>query len=118
MTIKSIPHFHGWTEFTPVIPAMYWDVYSGEERAKALCREYSKLVAYVSAIAETVNSTAAVVNRLETELPALVAETIKTEPEIQQAIQTAVADYIQTLTKGTTYADINQYGFLHDMEQI
>lgn len=116
--IKPLPHYHGWTDFTPVIPALYWDVYSPEERIKALCREYSKLVAYVSAIANTVNETAAVVNRMETELPDLVSETVKTDPEIQQAIRDAVTDYIQTLTKGTTYANINEYGFLHDMEQI
>lgn len=114
--INPLPPYHGWAEFTPVIPAMYWDVYSPEERIKALCREYAKLAAYLGAVAETVNQTAATVNKLEAELPALVAETIKTDPEITETIQVAVADYIQTLTKGVTYNDIKTYGFLHDME--
>lgn len=118
MYIKPIPSFAGFTEFTPTLPNLYWDVYSQEERIKALCMEYCKLVAYVTAIADTVNATAAVVNRMENELPELVAETIKTDPQITEAIRQGVAEYIQSLTKGTTYADINNYGFLHDLEQI
>lgn len=50
-----IPSYWGWTSYTPVIPKLYWDVYSQEERIKRLCLEYDKLTHYVSYIAETVN---------------------------------------------------------------
>lgn len=51
----TIPSYWGWTAYTPVIPKLYWDVYSQEERIKRLCKEYDKLTHYSSMIAETVN---------------------------------------------------------------
>lgn len=53
-----IPSYWGWTSYTPVIPKLYWDVYSQEERIKRLCREYDKLTHYASMIAESVNELA------------------------------------------------------------
>ena len=44
----NIPPFWGWTRYTPVIPKMYWDVYSQEERIKRLCRDHDKLAHYAS----------------------------------------------------------------------
>lgn len=56
-TIDStmIPSFFGWTEYTPVIPKLYWDIYSQEERIKRLCKQYDKLCHYASMLAEQVN---------------------------------------------------------------
>lgn len=51
----GLPSFWGWTEYTPVIPKLYYDVYSQEERIKRLCIEYDKLAKYTSLIASTVN---------------------------------------------------------------
>lgn len=116
--IRPLPPFCGFTDFTPTVPALYWDVYSSEQRIKSLCMEYAKLVAYVSAMADTLNTTVGVVNKMESELPELVANTVKTDAEIQQLIKDSVTEYIQTLTKGTTYADIATYGFLHDTESV
>lgn len=48
----NIPPFWGWTRYTPVIPKMYWDVYSQEERIKRLCRDHDKLAHYASYLAE------------------------------------------------------------------
>ena len=50
-----IPSYWGWTQYTPVIPKLYWDVYSQEERIKRLCKEYDKLTHYASMIAKAVN---------------------------------------------------------------
>lgn len=51
----TIPPYWGWTSYTPVIPKLYWDVYSQEERIKRLCMEYDKLTHYASTIADGVN---------------------------------------------------------------
>lgn len=51
-----IPSYWGWTQYTPVIPKLYWDVYSQEERIKRLCMEYDKLTHYASMIADEVNA--------------------------------------------------------------
>lgn len=50
-----LPPFWAWTAYTPVIPELYWNVYSQEERIKRLCLEYDKLVHYASTIAGRVN---------------------------------------------------------------
>lgn len=55
LAAQVIPPYWGWTAYTPVIPKLYWDVYSQEERIKRLCMEYDKLTHYASTIAEAVN---------------------------------------------------------------
>lgn len=55
LAAQLIPPYWGWTSYTPVIPKLYWDVYSQEERIKRLCLEYDKLTHYASLIAESVN---------------------------------------------------------------
>lgn len=50
----SVVPFYGWTEYTPVIPKMYWDVYSQEERIKLLLKDHDKLVHYASYLAEQI----------------------------------------------------------------
>lgn len=44
----TFPHWHNFTEFTPVIPALYWDVESEEQRTKALCKQLCKLINYAA----------------------------------------------------------------------
>lgn len=56
--LGGLPPYWGWTAYTPVIPKLYWDVYSQEERIKRLCMEYDKLTHYASTIAEQVNELA------------------------------------------------------------
>lgn len=71
MIINEIPPFWGWTSYTPVIPKLYWDVYSQEERIKRLCKEYDKLAHYSSEIASTVND---IDSTVKTELADTIAE--------------------------------------------
>ena len=49
------PFYGGWTQYTPVIPKFYWDVYSAEQRMKQLCMNFDKLEHYVEYMAETFN---------------------------------------------------------------
>lgn len=51
----NFPIYSGWTQYTPVIPKLYWDVYSAEQRMKNLCCEYDKMVHYLDFLAETLN---------------------------------------------------------------
>lgn len=57
MVYTRLPMYLMFTEFTPTVPKLYWDVYSQEERIKKLCCELTKLVAYSDAIAGQVNLT-------------------------------------------------------------
>lgn len=49
------PIYSGWTQFTPTIPKLYWDVYSQEQRIKELCENYWKSEQYLDFIAEITN---------------------------------------------------------------
>lgn len=51
----NFPIYSGWTQYTPVIPKLYWDVYSAEQRMKNLCMEYDKMVHYLDYTANTLN---------------------------------------------------------------
>lgn len=49
------PIYSGWTQFTPTIPKLYWNVYSQEQRIKELCMNYHKTQCYLDNVAETTN---------------------------------------------------------------
>lgn len=49
------PLYNAFTNFTPVIPKFYWDVYSQEERIKAICKELDKICAYANALGIQLN---------------------------------------------------------------
>ena len=51
----NFPIYSGWTQYTPVIPKLYWDVYSAEQRMKQLCLNFDKVEHYLDYIAELMN---------------------------------------------------------------
>ena len=52
---SPITPFPLWTEFTPTLPNLYWDVDSHEERIKRICLELKKLLGYVDYLGDNVN---------------------------------------------------------------
>lgn len=60
MSVLNVPAYlmplSGWTGYTPVIPKLYWDVYSQEERIKRLCMGVDRMEKYCDYVADTVNS--------------------------------------------------------------
>lgn len=51
----NFPIYSGWTQYSPVIPKLYWDVYSAEQRIKQLCLSYDKVEHYLDYVAATMN---------------------------------------------------------------
>lgn len=49
---------------TPVLPSMYWDVYSAEQRWKAICKLLKKLCEYVEYMGDEVNVDRDTINKL------------------------------------------------------
>lgn len=56
MATRIIPPYATFTDFTPVIPKLYWDVESAEQRYHALCKELGKLIAYVDTFGNDINA--------------------------------------------------------------
>lgn len=51
--------------YTMVIPKFYWDAESPEQRVKALCMLYDKLMAYVDALKDAVNVDSGAIKELQ-----------------------------------------------------
>lgn len=51
----NFPIYSGWTQYTPVIPKLYWDVYSAEQRLKQLCMNFDKVEHYLDYVAALMN---------------------------------------------------------------
>lgn len=51
----NFPIYSGWTQYTPVIPKLYWDVYSAEQRIKQLCLSFDKVEHYLDYVAKMMN---------------------------------------------------------------
>lgn len=51
----NFPIYSGWGQYTPVIPKLYWDVYSQEQRLKQLCMNFDKVEHYLDYVAELMN---------------------------------------------------------------
>lgn len=50
-----ITPFSVWTWSTPVIPNFYWNIYSAEQRIKAICKEIGKIEAYLQYLVTKTN---------------------------------------------------------------
>lgn len=53
--LNTITPFPLWTQFTPTLPSLYWDVDSHEERIKRLCLELHKLTQYADYLGDSIN---------------------------------------------------------------
>lgn len=51
----NFPIYSGWGQYTPVIPKLYWDTYSQEQRLKQLCMNFDKVEHYLDYVAELMN---------------------------------------------------------------
>lgn len=50
-----IPLWNAFTQFTPVIPKEYWNVYSQEQRLKVICETIDKIIAYANTLGIQIN---------------------------------------------------------------
>ena len=51
-----LPLFEAFTDYVPAIPKMYWDVYSQEERIRAICDQIDKIIAYANTLGIQINT--------------------------------------------------------------
>lgn len=101
--------FGAFTSFTPVVPEVFWNVYSSEQRYKYLCEWLQALTDYVETVVVEVNDLAekvdALSNKYNREIPALNAR-VKALEDIIETITTSTLVYDPT--KGAYTASIDQ----------
>lgn len=101
--------FGAFTSFTPVVPEVFWNVYSSEQRYKYLCEWLQALTDYVETVVVEVNDLAEKVDALEnsykTDIPAL----DKRVSDLEYAFDTLVTSMlVYDPTKGKYTASKDQ----------
>lgn len=64
---KFAPRWWAYTDYTPVIPKFYWDVYSQEERIKAICEYLWKTICFTENTADNFQAVQDALDKLEAE---------------------------------------------------
>lgn len=54
---RWVPCFAAFTQFTPAVPKLYWDVKSQEQRIKAICEQIHKMICYADMLGDKINIT-------------------------------------------------------------
>lgn len=67
---NALPPFVGFTEFNGVIPQLYWNVASAEQRYHLICKQLHKLICYSNALNGNLNT-------LDDEVQELITEFLK-----------------------------------------
>lgn len=89
----TIPPYYGFTVSPPVVPSLYWNVYSQEQRIKEICKELLKCIRYAESIGTETNDIAEKVQdiydgKLDTEITAVIAEWFEEhEPELTEEVR-------------------------------
>ena len=53
--LNALIPYGAFTQYTPTLPAFYWDVYSAEQRIKQICYEICKMHAYSDYLTEQID---------------------------------------------------------------
>lgn len=62
-----IPCYSGWEPFSPIIPTLYYDVQSVEQRTKAICLAIETLEQYADLVSAELNKHSGEIKALQTE---------------------------------------------------
>lgn len=99
--MSMFPYFRNFTAGVPVIPDLYWNAYSYEERIKKLCCEFFNHVSYTDAMADLVNDQYALIDQMQAELPALIDESVYEqmralieEGSFQEIVEAAIQEWM------------------------
>lgn len=93
--VRFIPWFSAWQEFSPVIPKMYWDVESAEQRMHAVCAQLHKLVCFVDFLGDKISLNRADIEELQT----LFEQFMKSgfEDYYEQQIEAWISEHMESI---------------------
>lgn len=100
---KFAPRWWAFTDYTPVIPKFYWDVYSQEERIKAICEYLWKTICFTENTADNFQAVQDALDELE--------------KEFQQFKETGFNDYYEEQVKNWVSQNLD-YVFTQVAKQV
>lgn len=105
----ALAPFASFTHSTPVVPEVFWNVLSTEQRYKHLCDWLEKLTAYADTLANEVNSLEERVSRLENDYAATVPKLESRVEDLEKALETIITSMlIYDPTKGKYTGSVDQ----------
>lgn len=109
---RWFPYFAGFTDFTPVIPKMYFDVQSAEQRYHTICKQLHKLICYVDFLGDKVNITKEEIDELKAQFQKFVESGFEDYyiQKIYQWIDEHMAELISRAVK-QVYFGLNDEGY-------
>lgn len=109
---RWFPYFAGFTEFTPTIPKMYFDVQSVEQRYYTLCKQLHKLICYVDFLGDKVNITKEEIDELKAQFQKFIESGFEDYyiQKIYQWIDEHMEDIISRAVK-QVYFGLNDEGY-------
>lgn len=109
LATNALVPFSPFLNGTPVVPDVYWDIYSNEQRLKWLFCNFYKLVEYVNKQTEQINANTKALNEFTTSYASEVPQLEKRIEALEQALKTIVTSMlVYDPTKGTYTASIDQ----------
>lgn len=110
--IKFAPRWWAYTDYTPVIPKFYWDVYSQEERIKAICEYLWKTICFTENTAENYQAVQDALDKLETEFEKFKESGFNDYYKVQvQKWVSENLDYVFTQVAKQVYFGLNLEGY-------
>ena len=88
------PYFSAFTVSPPVVPDFYWNVYSQEERIKAMCIRLGEFEAYVDELVVFIND--------------MYGKVVEMEGTIDE-----INKKLQMMEAGSTYGELKDNGFIY-----
>lgn len=107
-----LPWFGGFVASSPVIPQLYWDVYSTEQRWKTICCDLKKLVEYANQQSLNINVNREDIDALETLFEQFQDSGFNDyyEEQVREWIA-ANLDYVFNVVAKQVYFGINEQGY-------
>lgn len=110
--VKFAPRWWAFTDYTPVIPKFYWDVYSQEERIKAICEYLWKTICFSENTADNYQAVLDALDKLQAEFEKFQESGFNDyyETQVREWVSENL-DYVFTQVAKQVYFGLNLEGY-------
>lgn len=104
-----MPFFGGFTNFSPITPEVFWNVYSAEQRYKYLCEWLAALTEYAGVVASELNDAVERLDALAAKYESTVPKLDERVSELEKALDTLITSMlVYDPTKGVYTGSMDQ----------
>lgn len=109
---KFAPRWWAYTDYTPVIPKFYWDVYSQEERIKTICEYLWKSICFTENTADNFHAVQDALDKLQAEFEKFQESGFNDyyEAQVREWVSENL-DYVFTQVAKQVYFGLNLEGY-------